>query len=180
MPQQFNSLRGRARARHLSGYFHVLAVFLLTLLARGAFAQVTHVANPYAGATVYVNPNYTTEVNSAIAAQPAGSALANQMAVVATYPTAVWMDHMAAIAGGSANSGRLGLAAHITAALAQQQGTQPVVVQIVIYDLPDRDCAALASNGEISIAPNPPTQPLTGIETYEQNYITPIYNILAS
>ncbi len=26
------------------------------------------------------------------------------------------------------------------------------LVQIVVYDLPDRDCAALASNGEFSIA----------------------------
>ena len=111
---------------------------------------------------------------------PAGSALANQMSVVATYPTAVWLDRMAAIAGGTANSGRMGLQQHIQAALAQQKGTQPVVVELVIYDLPDRDCAALASNGEISIAPNPPTQPLSGIQTYEQNYITPIFNILAS
>jgi cellulose 1,4-beta-cellobiosidase len=101
------------------------------------------------------------------------------MNIVAGYPTAVWMDKMAAITGGSANGGRLGLAQHITAALAQQTGNQPVVVTLVIYDLPQRDCAALASNGEISIAPNPPTQPLTGIQTYEQNYITPIFNILA-
>src|ERR1700685_4677135 len=88
------------------------------------------------------------------------------------------MDRMAAIAGGSSNNGRLGLAQHITTALSQQKGTQPVVIEIVIYDLPDRDCAALASNGEISINPNPPTQPLTGIQTYEQNFITPIFNIL--
>jgi cellulose 1,4-beta-cellobiosidase len=154
-------------------------LFMLAFAASGAFAQVQHVANPYAGATVYVSPDYTAEVNSAIAAQPAGSTLAAQMAVVASYPTAVWMDHMAAIAGGSANNGRLGLAGHIAAALAQQKGTEPVVVQIVIYDLPDRDCAALASNGEISIAANPPTQPLPGLQTYEQNYITPIFNILS-
>ena len=28
------------------------------------------------------------------------------------------------------------------------------MVQIVVYDLPDRDCAAKASNGEFSIANN--------------------------
>jgi cellulose 1,4-beta-cellobiosidase len=157
----------------------------VVLAACFAFAvpllQAQHVTNPYAGAIQYLNPDYTTEVNSAIAAQTAGSTLAKQMAVVETYPTAVWLDHMGAIAGGSSNNGRLGLQQHITAALSQQtaSGTnQPIVLTLVIYDLPDRDCAALASNGEISINPNPPTQPLSGIETYEQDYITPILNIL--
>jgi cellulose 1,4-beta-cellobiosidase len=155
-----------------------LPLLLIVIEIPVAYAQ--HVANPFAGATQYVNPDYAKEVNSAIATLPAGSTLANQMSVVATYPTAVWLDRMAAIAGGAANSGRMGLQQHIQAALAQQKGTQPVVVELVIYDLPDRDCAALASNGEISIAPNPPTQPLSGIATYEQNYITPIFNILSS
>jgi cellulose 1,4-beta-cellobiosidase len=30
----------------------------------------------------------------------------------------------------------------------------PIAGQFVVYDLPDRDCAALASNGEYSIANN--------------------------
>ena len=166
--------RGRSN-RYVSAW---LPLLLVAINVPAALAQ--HVANPFAGATVYVNPDYTNEVKAAIATVPAGSALANQMAVVGTYPTAVWLDRMAAIAGGSANNGRMGLQQHIQAALAQQKGTQPVVVELVIYDLPDRDCAALASNGEISIAANPPTQPLSGIQTYEQNYITPIFNILSS
>jgi cellulase/cellobiase CelA1 len=156
------------------------------MILPGAFAQVTHVANPYAGATVYASPDYTTEVATAVATETAGSALANQMTVVGKTPTFVWLDRIAAIAGGSVNSGRLGLQGHITAALAQQSGSTPVVVQLVIYDLPDRDCAALASNGELSIAggdtPRGYTTPLTGtgIQEYENDYITPIYNILAA
>ena len=183
MRQETRLWRGWASAcRPVLNNCSVLAVLPLFLVVQCALAQVTHVTNPYAGANVYVNPDYTNEVNTAIAAQPAGSTLALQMGVVSKYPTAVWMDRMAAIAGGSANNGRMGLTQHITAALAQQaaSGTgQPIVVQIVIYDLPDRDCAALASNGEISINPNPPAQPLSGIETYEQDFITPIANILA-
>ncbi len=186
MSQQFNPPCGRARARRLSGYLGVLAVLLLTIITPGAFAQVTHVANPYAGATVYASPDYTTEVATAVATEPAGSALANQMTVVGKTPTFVWLDRIAAIAGGSVNNGRLGLQGHITAALAQQSGSTPIVVQLVIYDLPDRDCAALASNGELSIAggdtPRGYTTPLTGtgIQEYENDYITPIYNILAA
>jgi cellulose 1,4-beta-cellobiosidase len=186
MRQNIKTSKERESAGRLSGCrAFVLAILSLAVAAPSAFAQVTHVANPYAGATVYVSPDYATEVNTAIAAEPAGSTLADQMAVVKTYPTFVWLDRIAAIAGGSVNSGRLGLQGHITAALAQQSGSTPVVVQLVIYDLPDRDCAALASNGELSIAggdiPRGYTTALTGtgIQEYENDYITPIYNILA-
>ena len=185
MSQQFNRLCGRALVRRVSGYLSVLAVLLLTIVTPSVFAQVTHVSNPYADATVYVSPDYTTEVATAVATEPAGSALANQMTVVGKTPTFVWLDRIAAIAGGSVNNGRLGLQGHINAALAQQSGSTPIVVQLVLYDLPDRDCAALASNGELSIAggdiPKGYTTALagTGIQEYENDYITPIYNILA-
>jgi cellulose 1,4-beta-cellobiosidase len=46
----------------------------------------------------------------------------------------------------------MSLRQHINAAAATQANGGPIVVQLVIYDLPDRDCAALASNGELSIA----------------------------
>jgi cellulose 1,4-beta-cellobiosidase len=150
----------------------------------GAFAQ-THVSNPFVGAKVYVNPDYTNEVATAIATEPAGSTLASQMAVVGNTPTFVWLDRIAAVAGGSVNSGRLGLQGHINAAVAQANGAE-IIVPLVIYDLPDRDCAALASGGELSIAGNDTprgyTTPLTGtgIQEYENDYITPIYNILAA
>jgi endoglucanase len=161
------------------------AILILFLIVPGAYAA--HVTNPYSGATQYVNPDYATEVNTAIAAQTSGSTLAKQMAVVETYPTAIWLDKIAAINGGTANGGRMSLQQHITAALAQQaaSGTgEPIVMTLVIYDLPDRDCAALASNGELSIAggdtPIGSTTPLTGtgIEEYETDFIDPIYTIL--
>src|ERR1035441_10183293 len=176
MSQQFNSSCGRARAHKLSVCFTVLAALLLTLVAPVAFAQ-THVANPYTGATVYVSPDYAAEVATAEASEPS---LAGQMATVAKQPTFVWLDRIAAIAGGN---GRLSLQGHINAAVAQANGAE-IVVQLVIYDLPDRDCAALASNGELSIAggdtPRGYTTALTGtgIQEYENDYITPIYNIL--
>jgi cellulose 1,4-beta-cellobiosidase len=142
-------------------------------------ATTQHVANPFVGVTQYVNPDYTKEVQALVTqTQASNPTLAAQMATVGGYPTAVWLDRMAAITGGAANGGRMGLAQHITAALSQQVGTQPVVMTIVVYDLPDRDCAALASNGEISIAANPPAQPLSGLDTYEQNYIAPLAKVL--
>jgi cellulose 1,4-beta-cellobiosidase len=185
MLQPKNPSYGREHSRQLSGYFRVLAALSLTLFASSGAAQATHVTNPYVGATVYASPDYTTEVGTAIAAEPVGSALASQMSQVGKTPTFVWLDRIAAIAGGSVNSGRLGLQGHINAAVTQANGGN-IVVQLVIYDLPDRDCAALASNGELSIAggdtPRGYTTPLTGtgIEEYENDYITPIYNILAA
>jgi len=138
-----------------------------------------HVANPFVGATLYVNPDYAKEVQTAAAqTQSTNPTLAAQMTTVGGYSTAVWLDRMAAISGGTVNGGRMSLAQHITAALSQQTGSTPVVVTLVIYDLPDRDCAALASNGELSIAANPPAQPMGGLDTYEQSYITPIVNVL--
>lgn len=167
-----------------SEYLAFVIFLLCACTALRVFSQVTHVTNPFAGATVYLNPDYTAEVDTAIAAQTSGSSLAAQMAIVKTYPTFIWLDRIAAIEGGSLNSGRLGLDAHIQAALSQQSGSTPIIVPLVIYDLPDRDCAALASNGELSIAGG--DTPLgyssaltgTGLQEYEQYFIDPIYNIL--
>jgi cellulose 1,4-beta-cellobiosidase len=137
---------------------------------------------------VYVSPDWTKEVGTAVAAESAGSTLAEQMAVVGNTPTFVWMDHIGAIYGGAAANGRMSLAQHIAAAATQANGAE-IVVQLVIYDLPDRDCAALASNGELSIAggdtvtgPTGAKETLTGtgLQEYESDYITPIYQALAA
>ncbi|WP_225845313.1 glycoside hydrolase family 6 protein [Streptomyces sp. HPF1205] len=107
------------------------------------------VDNPYVGAKGYVNPEWSKE-----AAADGGQAIANQS-------TAVWLDRIAAIQG---VNGGMGLQAHLDAAL-QQAGGQPLTVEFVIYDLPGRDCSALASNGELGP---------TDIDKYESQYIDPI------
>jgi len=141
------------------------------------FAQ-QHVSNPFVGATPYVNPDYAKQVQ-ALMATTADPVLRAQMNTVTTYPTGIWMDRIAAIAGDSANGGRLGLQEQLdNAVLKQQVAGQPVLVPLVIYDLPGRDCAARASNGELSIAANPPTQPLDGLTTYKTQYIDVIAGIL--
>ncbi|MGX1911864.1 glycoside hydrolase family 6 protein [Streptomyces phaeochromogenes] len=113
------------------------------------------VDNPYAGAKVYVNPEWKAKAT----AETGGSRIANQ-------PTGVWLDRIAAING---VNGGMGLRAHLDAALAQK-GSDELVVQLVIYNLPGRDCAALASNGELG-----PTE----IDKYKTQYIDPIAAILA-
>ncbi|WP_406835046.1 glycoside hydrolase family 6 protein [Streptomyces sp. AHU1] len=108
--------------------------------------------NPYVGAKAYVNPDWSARA----AAEPGGSAVSDQ-------PTFVWLDRMAAIQG---TTGARGLRAHLDAAKAQGAN----LVQLVIYDLPGRDCAALASNGELG--PD-------DLATYQSGYIDPIAAILA-
>jgi cellulose 1,4-beta-cellobiosidase len=111
--------------------------------------------NPYAGAKVYVNPEWSAKA----AAEPGGSRIAGQ-------PTAVWLDRIAAIDG---VAGGMGLRAHLDEAL-KQKGSGELVVQLVVYDLPGRDCAALASNGELG--PN-------DLDTYKTRYIDPIATVLS-
>jgi cellulose 1,4-beta-cellobiosidase len=134
----------------------------------GAQAAEAHVDNPYAGATQYVNPTWASSVKAS-AAKQSDSDLAAKMATVAKQPTAVWMDRISAIAG---NADGNGLRFHLDNALAQKQGTTPLVVNLVIYDLPGRDCYALASNGEL-----PATE--AGLARYKTEYIDAIAAILA-
>src|SRR4029079_17340170 len=71
----------------------------------------------------------------------------------------------------SQSNGAMGLADHLDAALAQQNASgKRTVAQFVIYDLPGRDCSALASNGELG-----PTE----IGRYQSEYIDPIAAIFA-
>jgi cellulose 1,4-beta-cellobiosidase len=127
-----------------------------------------HVADPFTGAKPYLNPDYVAEVKTQAAAD--GNPAAEL--AVASSQTAIWLDTIASIAGGTTATGtRTGLQQQLTNAAAQGTAATPSLVEIVIYDLPGRDCAALASNGEI-----PATA--AGLTQYESQYIDPIASIL--
>ncbi|MEV4518305.1 glycoside hydrolase family 6 protein [Dactylosporangium sp. NPDC049525] len=115
----------------------------------------THVDNPYVGAKVYVNPDWSSKA----AAESGGSRIANQ-------PTGVWLDSIAAIAAPSGSGYTTSMRKHLDNALAQGA----TLAQFVIYNLPGRDCAALASNGELG-----PTE----IDRYKTEYIDAIAAIEA-
>ncbi|MFC5645938.1 glycoside hydrolase family 6 protein [Kitasatospora cinereorecta] len=150
--QLLSRLRTAAAAVALSA-----ASVLPIATAQSAHAAAARVDNPYVGAGVYVNPEWSARA----AAEPGGTAVSDQ-------PTAVWLDRIAAING---VNGSMGLRAHLNAAVAQSQAAgRPVVFQVVVYDLPGRDCAALASNGELG-----PTE----IGRYRSEFIDPIATILA-
>jgi cellulose 1,4-beta-cellobiosidase len=126
------------------------------------------VADPFTGSKPYLNPDFVNEVQTQAAAD--GNNPAEES--VATFQTAIWLDTIAAIDGGATATGtRTGLMQQLTNAAAQGTASTPSLVEIVIYDLPGRDCAALASNGEI-----PATS--AGLTEYETQYINPIASIL--
>jgi len=110
----------------------------------------THITgNPWSGATWYVDHVWAAQFSS-----PASLKNVN---------TAVWMDRIGAITDG------LGLAGHLDACIAQGQN----LFLFVVYDLPNRDCAASASNGELLIANG-------GMARYKAEYIDPIAAIVAN
>ncbi|WP_306610744.1 glycoside hydrolase family 6 protein [Streptomyces lunaelactis] len=125
--------------------------------------------NPFARASAYVNPDYAELVDDSIS-QTDDASVKAKMETVQTYPTAVWLDRIAAVHGGDANAGRKSLRDHLDLALAQKKQGQPLTATFVVYDLPGRDCAALASNGEL-----PLTQ--AGLNRYKSEYIDAISDV---
>lgn len=118
----------------------------------GTVTYPARVDNPYAGAKLYVDPIWSGKA----AAETDGNLIAGES-------TFVWMDRIGAIAPEDG----FGLRDHLDEALAQGAD----VFQFVFYDLPNRDCAALASNGELRISEN-------GMDDYKNIYTKNITDIL--
>ena len=89
-------------------------------------------SNPFTGKTMFANPLFTSEVRSAEQAFPSE---ASAMRSTEHIGAANWIDSMSKISS-----------VEPILQAAQKTGELPM---FVIYDLPNRDCDALASNGEI-------------------------------
>lgn len=149
----------------------IMALVITGYAPSTTYASEAHVDNPFVGATAYVNPDYAALIDTSIA-QVTDSTLVSKMETIKKYPTAVWLDRIAAIYGGEDNGGRKSLEQTLDAVLAQKQPNTPITATFVIYDMPGRDCHALASNGEL---------PLTaaGLTTYKSDYVDVIASIFA-
>ncbi|WP_437778788.1 glycoside hydrolase family 6 protein [Sorangium sp. So ce1097] len=120
--------------------------------------------NPLAGGTLYVDPEYIAKVQSSID-KTTDAALIEKMKKVQEIPTAFWLDRIAAVDR---------LEGYLDGALAlQNQLCTPVVPMIVVYDLPNRDCFAEASNGELRVENG-------GEARYRAEFIDRIAAILAA
>jgi cellulose 1,4-beta-cellobiosidase len=110
---------------------------------------------------VYLSPYYAAEVQAA-AGNITDATQSAKAASVANIPTFTWFDVIA-------KTPMLGTYLADAEALQKASG-QKYLVQIVVYDLPDRDCAAAASNGEFTIADNG----LANYETYIDQLVAQI------
>jgi cellulose 1,4-beta-cellobiosidase len=103
-----------------------------------AGSQQSDIGNPFVGSTYFVNPAYTSQVEAAANSHPSDAASIRKLAHI---PTAVWLDSIER-------------AQSVTSVLqtAAQQASDgpPALTMFVVYDLPNRDCSAKSSAGELS------------------------------
>ena len=118
--------------------------------------------NPFAGRQFYANPYYSSEVIS-LAVPSLAASLAPKASAAAKIGSYVWLDTLAKVPT---------MDTYLADIEAKNKAgaSPPIMGTFVVYDLPDRDCAALASNGEYSIANG-------GVANYE-NYIDQIVKIV--
>lgn len=130
----------------------------VTAAPTGSGGSVGLATNPFSGKQIYANPYYSSEVHSlAIPSLTAPyNTLATQVAEVGTFS---WLDQVAKVP-------TMGTYLADIQSKNKAGASPPIIGAFVVYDLPDRDCAAAASNGEFSIADN-------GVANYE-NYIDQI------
>ncbi|KAL2684491.1 hypothetical protein Neosp_005569 [[Neocosmospora] mangrovei] len=122
----------------------------------------TYSGNPYSGVNLWANSYYRSEVTN-LAIPKLSGAMATAAAKVADVPSYQWMDsfdHISLMEDTLVDIRKANLAGGNYAG------------QFVVYDLPDRDCAAAASNGEYSLDND-------GANKYK-NYIQTIKKIIQS
>ncbi|KAH8766511.1 putative 1,4-beta-D-glucan cellobiohydrolase C [Hyaloscypha finlandica] len=119
-----------------------------TKTSSGTSATTTAPAagNPYAGYQLYKNAEYSSEVYASAIPSLTGTLLAAASAA-AEVPSFLWLDTTAKVP-------LMGTYLQSIKALNAAGANPPYAGQFVVYDLPDRDCSAAASNGEFTIADN--------------------------
>nr|ATQ35966.1 cellobiohydrolase [Talaromyces piceae] len=110
-------------------------------------------SNPFSGYQQYPNPFYSSEVISLAIPSLSASSLAAAASKVAEVPSFFWIDTADKVPV---------VGEHLADIQSKNEAgaSPPYAGLFVVYDLPDRDCAALASNGEYSIADG-------GVEKYK-------------
>jgi len=135
--------------------------------------------NPFAGNPFYVNPSYTRSLDASIAT--AEGTVKDNLEQMMDVPSAYWLDNKQKIRGTDTNS----MEGILADAMAKEN---PELVTFIVYDLPNRDCHAKASNGEICctydangrcdyLAQGDGTCS-TGLKEYKEEYIDEIAAVL--
>jgi cellulose 1,4-beta-cellobiosidase len=119
-------------------------------------------SNPWAGYSFYANPYYASEVQN-LAIPSLAASLRPAASAVAKVGSFVWLDTRAKIPT---------MDTYLADIKKRNAAGEKLVAMFVVYDLPERDCAAAASNGELSIDAG-------GADKYKTEYIDVIAKIIA-
>ena len=117
--------------------------------------------NPFSGKDFYANPYYSSEVHT-LAIPSLAASLKPAATAVAKVGSFVWLDTISKIPL---------MDTYLADIKAKNAAGAKLMGTFVVYDLPDRDCAALASNGELKIDDG-------GVEKYKTQYIDAIAAII--
>lgn len=141
-------------------YSQCIAIGGDTTIANAAAAPAYHAAsigvargsNVFASHQYYVGNDYQQRVKISMAARWAEGTALSQMERMLSVPSAFWVDRIAKI--GPPGGEEVGAGATLDGILAdaQRKGTAnggPPLVVAIMYNLPNRDCHAFASNGEL-------------------------------
>ena len=112
--------------------------------------------NPFKGVNFFLNPEYTASVEATAQQHPDE---ADRIRKAAQYPTGVWLSDIKAVEN---------LPGWLDQAKQQQDASGvPTMTLIVVYDLPERDCSAESSAGELRADENgePATAPSSSIRS---------------
>ncbi|CAE6479873.1 unnamed protein product [Rhizoctonia solani] len=122
------------------------ATFVAGVSATPLVPRQTTDTNPFAGKTFYESPHYRASVEAEITRLNAAgkTELAAKAAKVAQVPSFIWISDTATV---DTMSGYLKNASQIQESTGKKQ-----IVQFVVYNLPDRDCSAKASDGEFHLS----------------------------
>jgi cellulose 1,4-beta-cellobiosidase len=149
---------------------------LLGLLIFATVSSIYASPNPFLGRTYFVSPAYQKEINTSIATAT-GQTKANLQKMY-HVPSAYWIDVMAKITGPGTDNVEWILRE------ASLRSPPPLVV-FIVYDLPNRDCHAFASNGEICCTPksdgtcdySAAGECAGGLQVYQKKYIDPLVTL---
>ena len=144
------------RIRTSSALFFLLAASSCSGIGQTGASSSGSGKNPFKGVAFYLNPGYTANVEATAQRHPEE---AEKIRKVAQYPTAVWLDQIKAVGN---------LKGWLDEAKKQQDASgKPTLTMVVVYDLPNRDCSAASSAGELKVAEN-------GLARYKKEFIDPI------
>ncbi|WP_182907151.1 glycoside hydrolase family 6 protein [Microbispora sp. H13382] len=122
------------------------------------------VDNPFVGVKGYVDPGWAADVESS--AVRVDDATAQRIRGLKTTTTAVWLDRIADVTGGSGVARTL--KDHLDTAVEQRAG----YLTLVLHNLPDRDCRSRVSDAELHEQQN-------GLNRYKTEYVDAIAALLA-